>query len=180
MTCIVGFVDKVNKRVVMGADSLGSDGLDITVRKDKKIFRVGDFVIGCTSSFRMIQILNFSFKPPKVTKDIFEYMCTDFINEVRECFKVNGFGQTYDDGDEKGGTFLVGYKDRIFRIENDFQVSESIESFDSCGCGMYYALGSMFSNPSKNTVDVVIKALEAAENFSGGVSRPFNIIKTKK
>lgn len=51
MTCIVGIVD--NGKVYMGADSLGVGGLSKRVRKDPKLFRVGEFVFGYTSSFRM-------------------------------------------------------------------------------------------------------------------------------
>ena len=176
MTCIVGYVDKKNKKVVMGADSAGVGGLDITIRKDKKIFKVGDFVIGCTTSFRMIQILQFSFNPPKVyDKDLYEYMCTDFINSVKECFKNGGYLQKYSNGDEKGGTFLVGYKDRLFSIQDDFQVQESIDGFDSCGCGFKYALASMYTNKKSNAKKIVIKALETAEYYSGGVCSPFHL-----
>jgi ATP-dependent protease HslVU (ClpYQ) peptidase subunit len=183
MTCIVGYVDKVKGTVLIGADSAGVKGIDITLRKDLKVFRNGQFVIGCTSSFRMIQLLRFSASFPDVgDKDIFEYMCTDFINSVRKCFNDGGFMQTWDNGGDSGGTFLVGYKDRLFYIEDDFQVAETIDGFDACGCGREYALGSIYS--SRDTLEylspdnIVLNALGAAEYFSGGVSSPFHIIKT--
>lgn len=179
MTCIVGFIDKKNKNVIIGADSAGVAGLDITIRKDKKVFKVGDFIIGCTSSFRMIQLLQFSFTPPRVhDKDVYEYMCTDFINTVRDSFKNGGYLQKWSDGDEKGGTFLVGYKDRLFKISNDFQVGESLRGYESCGCGESYALGSIFSSEKTDPKSIVLEALKTAENFSGGVQSPFNIYNT--
>lgn len=179
MTCIVGYVDKDNKKVIIGADSAGVAGIDITVRKDEKVFKVGDFVIGCTSSFRMIQLLRFSFNPPDVgEKDVYEYMCSDFINAVRKCFKTGGYLQKYDDGDEKGGTFLVAYKDRLFKIDNDFQVGESYQEYDTCGCGSDYALGSIFSSSKSNVKTIVLDALKCAENFSGGVRGPFITLST--
>ena len=71
-----------------GADSAGVARI-LQFEKMKKVFKNGDFVIGCTSSFRMIQLLRFSFKPRKVyDKDIYEYMCTDFpINGVENVLK---------------------------------------------------------------------------------------------
>ena len=66
MTCIVGYLDKKTKKVTIGGDSAGVAGLDITIRKDEKVFKVDNFIIGCTSSFRMIQLLRFSFKPPEI------------------------------------------------------------------------------------------------------------------
>lgn len=92
MTCIVGYLDKKTKKVTIGGDSAGSSSNRVTIRKDVKVFKNDDFVIGCTSSFRMIQLLRFSFKPPEIKlKDIYEYMCTDFINVVRNCFKDGGY-----------------------------------------------------------------------------------------
>lgn len=179
MTCIAGYVDKVNKRVVIGADSAAVKGMDVTCRKDAKVFKNDDFVIGCTTSFRMIQLLRYSFAPPKIyDKDIYEYMCTEFINSIRKCFKDGGYLQKFDEGDEMGGTFLVGYKDRLFKIDNDFQVAESIRGYDACGCGKPYALGSMFSTSETDPQNIVSNALKCAEEFSGGVREPFRIFTT--
>jgi len=91
MTCIVGVVDK--GKVYMGADSAGVGGLDLRVRKDPKVFKNGPFLIGCTSSFRMIQLLQYSFKAPRHDKSLSEdkYMATKFIDAVRECFSGGGF-----------------------------------------------------------------------------------------
>ena len=181
MTCIVGFIDKKKNKVVMGADSVGIAGLEVTLRKDKKVFKNGDFVIGGTSSFRMIQLLRFSFRPPEIhDKEIYEYMCTDFINAVRKCFEEGGCLQKFSDGDEKGGVFLVAYKDRLFKIDNDFQVAEASQGFDACGCGEAYALGSIYSTSKTNAETIVIDALRCAENFSGGVRSPFVIYCTQK
>jgi hypothetical protein len=90
-------------KVVIGAESAGVSGLDITIRKDPKVFITGEFIIGCTSSFRMIELLQFSLKvKERGDKDIYEYMCTDFINGVRKCFKKGGYIQKFTAGDEKG------------------------------------------------------------------------------
>ena len=178
MTCIVGYLDKKTKKVTIGGDSAGVEELNIIIRKDEKVFKVDDFIFGCTSSFRMIQLLRFSFKPPEIkSKNIYEYMCTDFINAVRECFKNGGYLQKYSDGDEKGGTFLVAYKNRLFRIENDFQVAESLNGIDAVGCGANYALGSLHILAKQNLTpkEKVLKSLETASFFSAGVSKPFII-----
>ncbi len=85
MTCIV-WVD--NNKVYIGADSAGSGGWQIVTRIDTKVFKIWDFIFWCTTSFRMINILKYSFIPPKIrnTEDIYEYMCTKFINELRNSF----------------------------------------------------------------------------------------------
>jgi ATP-dependent protease HslVU (ClpYQ) peptidase subunit len=181
MTCIVGYVDKKTKKVIIGGDSAGVSGYDIIIRKDTKVFKVEDFVIGCTSSFRMIQLLRFSFKPPEIkTKDIYEYMCTDFITSVRKCFADGGYLQKNTTGDEKGGTFLVAYKDRLFEIQDDFQVGENLNGISAAGCGEKYALAALhtLSNIKMTSKQKVLKTLETASFYSNGVSAPFVIMST--
>jgi len=181
MTCIVGIIDKESKRVIIGGDSAESTNSSISIRKDSKVFENGEFVIGCTSSFRMIQLLRFSFKPPKIiSKDIYEYMCTDFISEVRACFRDGGFLRKDSEGSEAGGTFLVAYKNRLFKVEDDFQVAENLNGIDAVGCGADVALGALYSLSQQNiqTEDIALKALETAEFLAIGVCRPFVLIGT--
>lgn len=171
-------VNKSENNVVIGGDSASSTDSNIFSRRDQKVFRNRDFVIGCTSSYRMMQLLRFSFSPPDINdKDIYAYMCTDFINEVRRCFRDGGYLQKYSDGDDKGGTFLVGYKNRLFKIESDFQVGESLNDVEACGSGMDFALGSIFSTEGsgESINDRILKALKVAEFLSIGVRAPFVI-----
>jgi hypothetical protein len=57
VTCIVGFTD--GNEVSIGGDSAGVGGWDLTVRADEKVFVLGEFVFGCTTSFRMGQLLRY-------------------------------------------------------------------------------------------------------------------------
>lgn len=173
MTCIVGIIKK--GKVTVAADSAGVCGLDITIRKDPKVFKVGEFIIGCTSSFRMIQLLRFSFKPPAVHADvdIYQYMCTVFVDALRECFKRGGFSQK-DKDVESGGTFLVGYKGRLFKIGDDYQVGEAADGYDSCGCGQSFALGGLDAMDVKLSAEEALRrSLEIATKRSGGVRPPY-------
>ena len=177
MTCIVGLVD--NGKVYMGGDSLTSGGLNCAVVKQPKVFINGDFIMGYTTSWRMGQLLQHAFTPPKhfPDVDIMKYMVTDFVDEVRGVFKRLGYLKI-DSNVESGGSFLIGYKGRLFVMHDDFQVSEAALEFDSVGCGYYYALGAMFQSiDSKLSPNKRIKsALRAAQNFSGGVREPFTIM----
>jgi len=181
MTCIVGILDKGSNRVIIGGDSASSAGYNMTIRRDAKVFKNGEFVIGGTTSFRMIQLLRFSFKPPEIkVNDIYEYMCTDFIDAVRACFKNGGFMRKDSDNLEMGGMFLVARKDRLFKVDNDFQVAESMNGTDAVGCGADFALGALFllSEQNISVHDKVLKSLEAAEFLASGVKRPFLTIST--
>ena len=106
------------------------------VHRDPKVFTLGDFVIGFTTSYRMGQLLQFNLEIPCHHDEVslFAYMVTVFIDAVRECLKTGGYAEKAKEV-EKAGTFLVGYKGHLFRIEGDYQVAESALSYDAIGCG---------------------------------------------
>lgn len=171
MTCIVAVAQGGN--VWMGADSAGVVGLSLRMRNDPKIYRVGKFLFGFTSSFRMGQLLGYKFNPPEqVSMSDEKYMATVFVDELRETLKAGGFVKT-DNGVESGGTFLVGYHGHIFKIYDDFQVAEAVEPYDACGCGEDIALGALFASRGLPPGERVHLALEAAQTFSAGVRAPF-------
>jgi len=178
MTCIVGYVD--NGNVYIGGDSAGVDGFDVTIRTDKKIFGNNDFIFGFTSSFRMGQILKYNFLPPKREEDISddEYIYKHFIIEIIKVLKENSYAEV-ENNQVKGGEFLFGYRGKLYYVGSDFQVGGSINNYDAIGCGAKYAKGCLFALQKINMgVEKRIKlALEAAETFSAGVHRPFEIIK---
>src|SRR2546421_333192 len=117
MTCIVGLV--ADEKVYIGGDSAGSNSWQLTVRKEAKVFRNGNFLMSATGSFRMIQLLQYAFKPPVYEKPLENnddylscYMATSFIDAVRECFKNGGFAKKEAE-QESGGTFLVGFQGKL-------------------------------------------------------------------
>ncbi len=183
MTCIVGVVS--GKKVLIGGDSAGIAGYDLSVRTDPKVFSLGEFVIGFTTSFRMGQILAHSFRPPEILPgvDLHAYMTTVFVDEVRRLFKEKGYLHA-ENQRETGGTFLVGIRGRLFEINNDYQVGENQCGFAAVGCGAQVALGAMYAtaqDPYTNDFELkhhferVHKALRAAEAFNAGVRGPFLI-----
>lgn len=175
MTCIVGLVDK--GRVYIGGDSAGIAGLSLTVRSDPKVFAIGEFVVGYTSSFRMGQLLRFKFQPPAIEGDLFAYMATHFVDALRECFKQGGYAEVCN-GQESGGNFLVGVRGHLFHIQSDYQVGEALSQYDACGCGDDVACGALYATKGKGARYRIRTALEAAEQHSAGVRGPFVVLKT--
>lgn len=174
MTCIVGLVE--NSKVYIGGDSAGVAGWSLSVRKDLKVFKNGPFLIGFTSSFRMGQLLQYVFTPPKrhPDRDVTAFMVVDFIDGVRSCFKSGGFAELKDSA-EKAGQFLVGYEGRLFNIDSDYQVGELVDGYAAAGCGEDIALGALFASRHLQPTERLQVALEAAERFSAGVRGPFHI-----
>lgn len=175
MTCIVGLVD--GGRVWMGGDSAGTAGWDLTVRADRKVFRNGPYVMGFTTSFRMGQLLRHGFAapvPPDSPADLEAFMATTFIDAVRERLKAGGWAVKNLE-QEQGGTFLVGVRGRLFRIDSDYQVGEGVDGYAAIGCGDQVAHGALFASQGRPAFDRVAMALAAAERFSAAVRRPFAI-----
>ena len=178
MTCIIGLVDE-NKNIYMGGDSAAVKGYTIVTRKDPKVFKKDNVIIGFCGSWRMGQLLRWSFKPPIKTEsiDIEEYMNTSFINSIRKCLSSGGF-LTKKDGEERGGVFLVGIEGRLFRIDSDFHVGENLSNYDAIGCGEEFALGAMYvleSDIYKKPEGKIFDALVTVQNFCSGVREPFII-----
>lgn len=176
MTCIAGVAHEGH--VWLGGDSAGVSEYDLTVRRDEKVFRSGEFLFGFTDSFRMGQLLRYSLALPDLRlldDDVPRFMATSFVNAVRDCLKAGGYAETHDSA-ERGGTFLVGFRGRLFRVGGDYQVGEAAAGYDAVGCGYAYASGSFYSTRGGGPEDRVRTALEAAERHSGGVRGPFTIL----
>ncbi len=182
MTCIVGMVE--GGKIIMGADSAGIGGYyDLTVRADEKIFINQGMLIGFSTSFRMGQVLRYSFSPRTHQHlegdDLFRFMVTDFVDAARAALKTAGFPRK-DNEQEVGGHFLVGIRGRLFKIESDYQVAEAVCGYAAVGCGDSLAIGCLYGTagqhlPGKERIEM---ALACAEEFSAGVRRPFKILET--
>lgn len=156
MTCIVAVVSA--GIVYMGADSLGSNGWSGFHIGNPKCFTTGEFLIGCTSTFRSIDLLRYTLDVPKVHPDTEEdadrYMRTVFINAVRDCFRDNGAITTHNEV-ESGSNFLVGYRGVLYEVQDDFSVLNMPHYGSSVGSGFDAARGSLFT-----TKDLVMSAHE--------------------
>lgn len=183
MTCIVAIVEE--NKTYMAADTEGFDSYGRkTDRKDKKLF-IGqtssnqNFMIGFTSSYRMGQILRYQFNPPGYDEhcsddDLFKYMVTIFVNEIRATFKTNGYGSIKDGESSHGGTFIVAIKNKLYEIQEDFQVAERVTNYSACGSGYDYALASLYTSyrygedSPENRITIALQSAMELSNTVGG------------
>ena len=196
MTCIVGMLkDGV---VYMAGDHIGTDGYDVEIQRRSKVFRNREFVVGYTSSFRMGQILEHVWTPPKQPKsckDLTEYMVKYVVPSLIKVFDDEKFIQNSGDakrsGQAFGGEFLIGYKGHLFKIQSDFAVLECTYPFDSIGAGEDFAKGAFsilfaFEREMKNVLkpkDCLHDVLMAVEEHSALVKVDwdnFTVLSTKK
>lgn len=183
MTCIVAIAQ--NGTVYMGSDHAASDDKTgwIISRKEPKCFKVGQYAIAFTDSFRMGQILQYSWTPPKYTptktnSGLDKFMRTKFIDSVKMAFKDGGYGSIGSSSDEDtGGIFIVGLEGRIFTIDEDFHVGESVHNYMAEGSGGQIALGALHATKNQKNPKLRIKAaLEAATEFNMAVAAPYTYI----
>jgi hypothetical protein len=158
----------------MAADSFAADEHgNGSLRADRKLFRLGDMVIGYTSSYRMGQLIEHSLKLPSRGDDpTFTYLVKKFVPALRKCLSEGGFSKT-ENSVNSGGTFLVGFEGGLYKIDTDFQVAQSAHKFDACGSGAQIALGSLHSTRSSCFEVRARRALEAAQSFNSYVREPF-------
>jgi hypothetical protein len=183
MTCIVAIAQ--NGVVYMGSDHAASDDKSgwILSRKEPKCFKVGQYAIAFTDSFRMGQILQYSWTPPKYTptktnSGLDKFMRTKFIESVKTAFKEGGYGSIGSSSDEDtGGIFIVGLEGRIFTIDEDFHVGENIVNYMAEGSGGQIALGALHATKNQKNPKLRLKAaLEAATEFNMAVAAPYTYI----
>jgi len=177
MTCIVAL--EHNGNVYVGGDSAAVAGWDVQSITHPKVFRVGDFIIGYTTSFRMGQLLEYNLTvPDNPDGDDLRYLITQFIPAVRECLKQGGFAKV-ENNTEEGGEFIVGYRGRIYLVGSDFQITHHRDRFLSTGCGESFAMGALAAMEITDPKKAVLKALKIAGMFSAGVRPPYYVIEGK-
>lgn len=177
MTCIVGLITPKNT-VILGVDSLASNGIESTVRMNPKAFtlQAGADTIGIATcgSIRMKQVLHYRLTvPPIDTWDTWRWASTTFIDAVRAAFKDAGWGLKDSDGSDKGGSFLVAARGQLIEVESDFQVGIGACKYAAMGSGGSVALGALHATKGLEPEVRVTKALEAAAEHACGVRGPF-------
>ena len=126
----------------------------------------------------MGQILRYDFKiPAKGKLDDFEFLCSKFVKSVstallnKKCCRVI---EEEIDSDP----FLIGFNGRVYKVDKDLHVGESIYNFDACGSGEDFAIGAFYAlkdikmDPRKR----IEKVLEIASIFTANVRPSFTIL----
>lgn len=181
MTCIIAKVQ--DGRVHMIGDCMGSNGFVKNIyTKTPKVFSVGDFIIGYTTSFRMGQILQYSWTPPVRLvndQDDDKYLYKSVVDSVKKCFEDNGFGHKSSEEFE-AGVFLIGWQGRLFEMQSNMSLME-VEDFASVGCGSYHAVAAMktmkhLNQLNEKPLEFLEVALEITANSVEGVSTNYTYV----
>lgn len=184
MTCIVA-LRVPNLCVWVGGDSGAFKEDEITQRVNEKVFYNGEFLIGFSGSFRVGQLIRYSFSPPPVLdpENIMKYFVVDFVDSLKDCLRAKGNLKTNESGEEcHECDIVVAYKDKVVSIESDFNVGDPFDEYVSIGSGALYALGALSALDGLNEItpeQKVLKALIASEKYSPSVMQPFSCLRTR-
>ena len=194
MTVIVAM--KANDKIYMGCDSmfLTLSSLDITKRTQSKLIIKDEMVIGLTTnSCKIFQVLQHKLKLPSTrkvkTEDLTEYMVVHFCPKVKSLLQKEDM--LTEDSDRKNSepsmspaSFLIGIRDRMFDITEEFDVAEIDMPFMVIGGAADYSMGSLEATtnltPQLSPEDHLIYALKTAVKFNAGVLGPFQLTNTEK
>lgn len=175
MTCIVAV--EHDGTVYMGSDRAGSTSWSIGIVQAPKTFQNGPLLIGYTTSFRMGQILQYALDPPThhLTWDVDRWVALDLMAAIRGAFEDNVWHKV-DNGQAKGGSFLVAVSGRCYEIQSDYSFSRTPTGEYATGSGYQYAFGSLHSTRGLDPALRVMHALEAAAEHCPSVAGPFDLI----
>lgn len=173
MTCIVGIVEKGH--VYIGGDSASSNTKWIKTKKDSKVYKRGDFIVGMSGRCYVIQEIKHSFIFPWDTENLtpMEFMIRNFIPALKTFLKA--VHRKFDEC-----SMIIGYKHHLFTVCDDLTVHEWINDFDAVGSGEEYAIGALhaLTNTSIPTKEKVERALAASAEYCKNVKPPFFILKS--
>lgn len=191
MTCVVGIANK--KNVWMGADSCGSNSYTRGQVLHPKVFAkevpvenaaAEHMLIGGCGSFRMLQLLEYAFCPPRINsdRDLIAYLSVEFADTVRQLFKDKGFSHIANNVEviaDDGSEFLIGFRGHLYAMQGAFQAVGWMTQEDAAGSGHAFALGSLHTTRRlKWTPERRIQsALEASAEINPHVQGPFKILK---
>jgi hypothetical protein len=125
MTCIIGFLDKKNRKMYIGGDTaltIPEDGGKTKI-KGFKVFKKGEFLLGISGSLSILNIIKYRFLPPVLDNKhkIDNYLNVIFFDYVKSLL--------LDNIGTDSGTVTVLYKGRLLRFEVingiDFFIEES-------------------------------------------------------
>jgi 20S proteasome alpha/beta subunit len=177
VTVIIGAVT-ASGDVVMGADRGVSGENFIESLKQPKMLSVADGVIlgisGCALTHNILRRI--SFPSCKGNINIDDYVYGDLSETLRSALENHNV-VTVDQGERTiGSTILIGVKGRLFRMQPDLSVYESLDNRAIVGWGAPYALGALHGVSDMDLIALdVLGALRATAYYCPFVQLPFDL-----
>lgn len=172
MTLIVGL--EHDGKVVVGADSFVGNGNHCYRVGEPKVFRNGPLLIGYCGSMRFGALMRHKLTVPRRNKDQSnsEYMATSVADRIRKVVADNGYQRKKDER-EHGGFALIGYKGRLYRLQEQYDLTPVGDGWIAQGAGEDIAIGVLAATEGMDGPDRVEHVLSLVARFSPWVAEPF-------
>jgi len=190
MTVIIGM--KANNKVYMGCDSVFLCGQQITRRSQSKLLIKDELLIGFTTSgSRILQVVNHKLKLPSTrklkTEELEGYLATIFCSKLYKLLDMERL--LVNDSDRKDSEpcmsparLLIGIRDRLFEVGEDFDVSEIPTDYYAVGSGEPISLGCLEATtsllPQFGPEDHLIFALKTVTKHIAAIQGPYQLANT--
>ena len=160
MTTLVGI--QGSDFLVMAADSQITDGDQRIISiETPKIVSTGKYLLGLTGDSRPGDILAYTWKPPLYRgEDPVKFMGSKLLPSISAAFKESNYEI---DNKEMNFSFLISFNAHLFSIGGDLAFNTSERGLFAAGSGGNYALGYLYSLPSKNYNKVLTASVVAEE-----------------
>lgn len=178
MTCIFGMVS--DGKIYMVGDSCSANSEYRSVSAIRKIVRYDSMLLGFCGSWRDLQIAQTYFTPearPEGTSDL-RYLVKYVADPLRDLFRDYESVGVESNKSTADSQILLGYRERIYTIETNFQVSARQDNIGSVGSGTYYALGAFtaLARAGKAHPETLLtETLEIVAQYDPFVAGPFYV-----
>lgn len=154
MTTIIGIQRRDG--FLLAADSVTNSDRSYEHKDVKKITEVGDYVLAGAGVSRYCDIITYGWQPPIYdNSEPYTFMVSKFIPEMRKMHDETGYTLKDDDGFE----FIVGLKNNLYYIAEDYSVLRTKTNVYGIGSGSAYAIGAIDAGAD------IIKAIKIASKY---------------
>ena len=191
MTAIVGLIH--NGAVWLAGDRALAQGTSLTPTTLPKVWRSGEFVIGCSGDYSWLTAWLDELPPDAESwrpDSAFAYLRRVCLPAIRQRMLDAGrVGKGQDGVETCDGSALIGYAGELFEVNgNGFSVIPCAAHVAGVGCGADLAIGATaaqmghgrqwsFGQPDPERV--LLLALGIAERFAAYVIGPFDVVSTE-
>lgn len=158
-------------------------------RGSSKVVKNGQYLLGAAGDVRAINILAYSFNPPKAGDltgvRLDRFITSKFVPALRSCFEDHGYAsRELREQAQHGSVVLAIVNGQIYEIDEDYAWVRDATGIYSFGSGGDYALGAMYAMTKDSLADsgvetakkVVRDALQIAARLDVGSGSPFHIM----
>lgn len=172
---IVAAVEK-NSKVYFGCDSIfGTDDLKDKFA-DSKFVKFPDLIIGFSGYLRAFQVVKRQLKIRKDIKKTDDWFHINFISSMKDVLRKNGVLVVENEQEKlpSNCNFLIGFKGKIYEMDDDFSMFRSARGFACIGSGSNVALGSLWTTRDLASPQARLRlALEASVELVPSCAPPF-------